>query len=247
MIVNEGSKSVPRELMISYLPVHVAIIMDGNGRWAQARNAPRLAGHRAGVENVRNVIRACVELGIRYLTLYAFSTENWRRPKPEVEGLLSLIDRALERELDQLHENGVQLRHLGSLRRLNPDTRKRVQEAIHLTQDNQRLILNIAFNYGGRAEITHAVRCMIEEGLRPEEVTEDCLSNHLYTAGQPDPDLIIRTGGEMRLSNFLLWQCAYTEFYSTDVFWPDFNAPEFLAALRTFRERNRRYGRLGGA
>jgi undecaprenyl diphosphate synthase len=159
---------------------------------------------------------------------------------------MALIDRALERELGQLHENGVQLRHLGSLRRLNPATRKRVLEAMDLTRQNRRLILNIAFNYGGRAEITHAVRSMVEEGLQPEEITEDCLAAHLYTAGQPDPDLIIRTGGEMRLSNFLLWQCAYTEFYATEIFWPDFDAQAFQAALQIYRNRHRRYGGLEG-
>jgi undecaprenyl diphosphate synthase len=184
------------------LPRHVGIIMDGNGRWAAARSLPRLAGHRAGVENVRNVVRACAEFGVQTLTLYAFSTENWNRPRDEVRGLLGLIDRYLARELDELDRSGVQLHHLGGVQALGASTQRAIQNAIERTSRNDKLVLNIAFNYGGRAEITQAVRRLLQDGFPPEDITEAHLAGHLYTAGQPDPDLIIRTGGEMRLSNF---------------------------------------------
>ncbi len=225
------------------IPQHVAIIMDGNGRWATARNLPRLAGHRAGTENLRRIIEACVEFGIRYLTLYAFSTENWGRPEEEVQGLLTIIEDVLDREVGQLHRNGVQLRHIGKLDGLSPFLKRRVLEAIELTRDNKRLTLNVAFNYGGRDEIVHAVQRIIAEGVPAESVDEELLSQHLYTAGTPDPDLIIRTSGELRISNFLIWQAAYAEWYITPVYWPDFDKEELRQALWEFSQRDRRFGR----
>lgn len=220
----------------SATPIHVGIIMDGNGRWARARNLPRLAGHRAGVENLRRIIRSTVRYGIRYLSLYAFSTENWLRPEEEVNGLLALIERALERELPELHRQGVQLRHLGSLERLAPSTREKMLDAIELTQNNQRLTLNIAFNYGGRAEITRAFQRILADNVPSADVSEDLVNHYLYTHGQPDPELIIRTGGEMRLSNFLLWQAAHALFYVSRVYWPEFDDAEFLKALKAFAD-----------
>lgn len=218
-------------------PAHVAIIMDGNGRWAQARRLPRLAGHRAGVENLRRTIRASVKYGIRHLTLYAFSTENWNRPEEEVKGLLMLIDKTLERELPELHRQGVCLRHLGRLDGLASTLQQKVREAIALTSDNQRLTLNIAFNYGGRAEISHAIQKILQDRIPLTEVNEELVTQYLYTSGQPDPDLIIRTGGELRLSNFLLWQGAYALLYATEVFWPEFDETELQKALAYYANR----------
>jgi undecaprenyl diphosphate synthase len=223
-------------------PAHVGIIMDGNGRWALSRGLPRLAGHRAGVENLRRIITACVEFGIKYLTIYAFSTENWGRPPEEVQGLLFILDEVLQRELAELHKEGVQLRHMGRLEGLAPTTQKKVREAIELTKNNQRLTLNVAFNYGGRDEIVQAIRQMIADGVKPGEVTDELVSRYLYTAGQPDPDLIIRTAGELRISNFLLWQGAYAEYYAADVYWPDFDKREFRRALEHYASRERRFG-----
>ncbi len=228
------------------IPTHVAIIMDGNGRWARARGLPRHAGHRAGVDNLRRVIEACTEFGIKYLTVYAFSTENWRRPPAEVRSLMNILEDVIDRELQELHRNGVQLRHLGRLERLRPMLQRKVRHAIELTKDNQRLVLNIAWNYGGRDEIVHAIRRMIEDGVRPEDVDEALVSSYLYTAGCPDPDLIIRTSGEMRVSNFLIWQGAYAEFYVTPTYWPDFGREELLEALYDYARRERRFGRVPG-
>ena len=229
------------------LPTHVGIIMDGNGRWAQARGLPRLAGHRAGVENLRRVLRAAVDFGIPILTLYAFSTENWKRPEAEVRGLLHLLREGLTKEVGELHKNGVQLRHLGDLSALPRDLQHRVQDALELTRHNTALIANIAFNYGGRMELVEAMRAIAREGLRPEEITEEVISNHLFTAGLPDPDLIIRTSGEFRISNFLIWQGAYAEYYIPSVYWPDFDKDEFYKALQSFSQRERRYGALSEA
>jgi undecaprenyl diphosphate synthase len=225
-------------------PQHVAIIMDGNGRWATERGLPRLHGHRAGVENVRRTLKAVAAKGIPFLTLYAFSTENWSRPASEVRGLLGLIDRSLERELPELDRQGVRLQHIGELEGLKRGTRQKVQQAIQQTRSNDRLILNLAFNYGGRSEITRAIRKIIVDGHDQDEVDEKLLSNYLYTAGQPDPDLIIRTGGELRLSNFLLWQAAYAELYSTKTYWPDFDDLELDRALAQFAARERRFGKV---
>lgn len=224
------------------IPRHVGIIMDGNGRWAQKRGMPRLAGHRAGTENLRRVLRDCVDFGISVLTIYAFSTENWGRPEREVLGLLSILEQSIERETPELNRNGVSVRHIGRTDNLSPRLRQKIADAVALTRNNDRLILNVAFNYGGRAEIVQAVHRIIQDGKTPDQITEDLISQYLYTAGLPDPDLIIRTGGEMRLSNFLIWQAAYAEYYSTPVFWPDFDREELLRAIVAYTQRDRRFG-----
>ena len=229
---------------LSRLPVHVGIIMDGNGRWARGRNLPRLAGHRAGVENLRRVLRAAVEFGIPIVTLYAFSSENWKRPREEVRGLLRILRDALGKEVGELHKNGVQLRHIGDLTPLSDTLREQIHTAVELTRNNDRLIANIAFNYGGRQEIVEAVRRIVKEGIPAEAITEELINTHLYTAGMPDADLIIRTSGEMRVSNFLLWQGAYAEYYVTPVYWPDFDKAELYKALVVYSQRDRRYGGL---
>jgi undecaprenyl diphosphate synthase len=223
-------------------PRHIAIIMDGNGRWAISRGLPRLAGHKAGTENLRRVIEACVEFEIQYLTLYAFSTENWGRPEAEVRGLMRILEDVIDRELRELHEEGVQLRHIGHLDRIEPSLKKKVMDAIDLTKNNERLILNIAFNYGGRDEIIWAIRRMIESGVDPEAVDDELVGQYLFTAGVPDPDLIIRTSGELRGSNFLIWQGAYAEWYFTPTFWPDFGKEELGKAIAEYSQRDRRYG-----
>jgi undecaprenyl diphosphate synthase len=228
-------------------PAHVGVIMDGNGRWARAQGLPRLAGHRAGVENLRQVLRTAVEFDIPIITLYAFSTENWQRPKREVRGLLQLLEEALINEVDELHENGVRLRHIGNLDPLSEDLKRKIYDAMVLTRNNKRLIANIAFNYGGRKEIIEAVTKIIRKGYDPEEITEEVFAAHLYTAGLPDVDLIIRTSGEMRVSNFMLWQGAYAEYYVTPVMWPDFGKQEFYEALQVYNARDRRFGGLNSA
>jgi undecaprenyl diphosphate synthase len=227
-------------------PEHVAIIMDGNGRWAQERGLSRQAGYRAGTENLRPLLQAFAERGVKYVTLFAFSTENWRRPKREINPLLRLIGRVIDRELKALHENGVRLVHIGSLDPLSDDLRQRICKALELTKDNDKLTVCVAFNYGSRAEIVDAVRRLIRDGVSPEEVTEDSFAGYLGTAGLPDPDLVIRTAGEMRLSNFLLWQAAYAEFYATPVYWPDFDEAEVDRALEAYSQRVRRFGGLNG-
>jgi undecaprenyl diphosphate synthase len=194
------------------------------------------------VENLRPVLQAAVELGIQFLTIYAFSTENWGRPEAEVQGLLSILRRVLDREVPKLHERGVRLRHLGCLERIAPEVEEKVRDAIELTQDNDRLVLNVAFNYGGRAEIVDAIQRIIADGVTQENVDELLVGSYLYTAGQPDPDLIIRTSGEMRLSNFLVWQAAYAEFYTSPTLWPDFGKDELYEALKDFNQRERRFG-----
>ena len=224
------------------IPTHVAIIMDGNGRWAISRGLPRLAGHRAGTENLRRIITACVEFGIKYLTIYAFSTENWGRPREEVDGLMHILEDVIDRELAELNKEGVQLRHIGRLERLDPKLQEKVLEAIELTKSNDRLILNVAFNYGGRDEIVCAIQRIINDGVKPEQVNSDLVSQYMFTAGVPDPDLIIRTSGELRVSNFMIWQGAYSEWYVTSVYWPDFNKEELQKALDTFVQRDRRFG-----
>jgi undecaprenyl diphosphate synthase len=216
--------------------------MDGNGRWALSRGLPRLAGHRAGTENLRRVIEACIEFDIDYLTLYAFSTENWGRPMEEVQGLMRILEDVIDRELQELHDQGVQLRHLGRLDRLSPGLRQKVLDAVEFTKNNHRLILNVAFNYGGRDEIICAMQRMIEDGVKANEITDELINRYLYTAGVPDPDLIIRTSGELRGSNFLLWQGAYSEWYFTPTYWPDFDKEELRKALFEYSRRERRYG-----
>lgn len=236
--------SIEKENSSGRIPRHIAIIMDGNGRWALSRGLPRLAGHRAGTENLRRLIEACVEFGIEYLTLYAFSTENWGRPVEEVRGLMRILEDVIDRELRELHQEGVQLRHIGRLDRIKPSLKRKVLDAIELTRNNQRLILNIAFNYGGRDEIVWAIRKIIADGVSPDEVTTELVSQYLFTAGVPDPDLIIRTSGELRGSNFLIWQGAYAEWYFTPVYWPDFDKEELRAALDEYSHRERRYGHV---
>jgi undecaprenyl diphosphate synthase len=226
------------------IPTHIAIIMDGNGRWALARGLPRMAGHRAGTENLRRVIEACIEFGIQYLTIYAFSTENWGRPEEEVQGLMKIFEDVIDRELQELHDQGVQLRHIGRLDRLDPTFRQKVLHAVEFTRQNTRLVLNVAFNYGGRDEIVNAIQCMIRDGVAPEEITADLVNRYLFTAGVPDPDLIIRTSGELRGSNFLLWQGAYSEWFFPPVYWPDFDKEQLRLALEEYGHRERRYGRV---
>jgi len=226
----------------SRLPGHIAIIMDGNGRWAEARHLPRMAGHRAGTENLRRIITACVEFGIKYLTIYAFSTENWKRPSDEVEGLMQIMGEALEREVAELHKQGVRICHIGRLEQLKGSLRKKITEAIELTKNNDRLILTVAWNYGGRDEIAYAVQSMFKAGIKPENISEEMINEYLFTKGIPDPDLMIRTSGEMRTSNFLLWQSAYSEWYFTDTLWPDFDKEALRHAINEYGLRERRYG-----
>lgn len=226
------------------IPQHVAMIMDGNGRWARERGLPRNAGHQAGRDNVRQVLENCADFGIKYVSLYAFSTENWKRPETEVRGLMNIFESASDRDIRDLDENGVQVRHLGRMEGLSFPLRHKIQRAIERTSHNDRLIVNIALNYGGRAEIVDAVRQIIREGIAPEDVSEDVISERLGTATCPDPDLIIRTAGEMRLSNFVIWQAAYAEYYVTDRYWPDFDRGELHKALLAYGQRSRRFGQL---
>lgn len=228
------------------VPAHVAIIMDGNGRWAAQRGLPRLAGHKAGEAAIKRIVRTAPEVGVKYLTLYTFSVENWRRPEDEVSGLMKLFRETLEQELTELHENGVQIHVIGRLQELLEETRSAFERAIELTKNNQRLVLNIALNYGGRTEILDAVNALIQEASRGETPTvdESLFSKYLYTAGSPDPELLIRTSGEFRVSNFLLWQIAYTELWVTPVLWPDFSENDFYQAIYEYQQRKRRFGGL---
>jgi len=228
----------------SPLPNHVAIIMDGNGRWAKQRGLPRLAGHEAGTSNVRRVVDRFNNYEVKYLTLYAFSTENWRRPDEEVNGLLHIFARMIDRETKALHEKGVRLFHLGKADSLSEELQTKVNKAIELTKNNTGITLSIAFDYGGRAEILDAARRIVRDGIRPEDITESLFSSYLYTPNVPEPDLIIRTAGEMRLSNFLIWQSAYSEYYSTPTLWPDFKDEEVDKALIAYSRRERRFGGL---
>ena len=226
------------------VPTHVAIIMDGNGRWAQLRGLGRSGGHHAGTENIRRVTKAFAERGVSHLTIFAFSTENWDRPTQEVDALMDIMGEVIEEETQRLHEQGVRIRHIGRSDRLSPQLQQAIETSIGLTKDNSGLTLNVAFDYGGREEILDAVRRIVADSPDPQEITEDLFEQYLYTNGTPDPDLIIRTGGEMRLSNFLIWQAHYTEYYSTRVLWPDFGEAEVDSALEEFRRRRRRFGRL---
>jgi len=229
---------------IDPLPNHVAIIMDGNGRWAQQRGLPRLEGHRAGVKTLRSVIDCLDEYQIKYLTLYAFSTENWNRPEGEITGLLRILEERLDKETVELHKKGMRLRHLGRLDGLPPRLQLAVNRAIELTNNNTGMTISFAFNYGGRDEILDAVRHLIAEGIPPQEIDEELFNSYLYTAGMPDVDLVIRTGGELRVSNFLMWQAAYSEYYFTDVLWPNFDKKEVEKALLSYSQRQRRFGGL---
>ena len=223
-------------------PNHVAIIMDGNGRWAHQRGLPRLMGHRAGTENIRRIVHACVENDVKYLTVYAFSTENWNRPSSEVQGLMRILADVIERETPELDREGVQIRHLGHMENVPVALQNAIRYSLETTKNNSRLILSVCFNYGGRDDIVRAVRKMVAEGTRAEDITEEAISRSLDTAGMPDPDLIIRTAGEMRLSNFLLWQAAYAEYYSTPTTWPDFDKDAFYEALAEYSRRHRKFG-----
>ncbi|MGE5596561.1 MAG: isoprenyl transferase [Hyphomicrobiales bacterium] len=226
------------------VPRHVAIIMDGNGRWAKERGLRRSAGHRAGVENIRRVIERFSDHGVQWLTLYAFSTENWSRPQPEVRALIRLLRYFLKRELDNLHRNNVRLQLLGHAETLPDWLQKQVADAVELTRHNTGMTLNICFSYGGRDDILMAVREIMREEISPEEITEEVLSRHLYTRGAPDPDLMIRTAGDQRISNFLLWQAAYAELYFTDTYWPDFGREDIDMALAEYGRRKRKFGGL---
>ncbi len=229
---------------MSSVPQHIAIIMDGNGRWAKQRGLPRALGHRAGTENIRRIVQECKAQGVTYLTLYAFSTENWNRPGPEVQALMTILGEFIDRETRDLHREGVRIRHLGNVAGLSPQLQQKVRYALDLTQHNTALTLAVAFNYGGRADVVQAVRQLVAEGVPAEAITEEQISDHLYTRGMPDPDLIVRTAGEFRLSNFLIWQAAYAEYYSSPVFWPDFGAEELRQAIAAYGQRERRYGAL---
>lgn len=225
------------------VPDHVAVIMDGNGRWARGQGKPRSEGHRAGKENIRLIIEAFAEQGVSCLTLFAFSTENWERPDDEVRGLIRILSEVIKSEVEELHRRGIRIRHLGRLDRLTPELRDAVTDSIRLTRNNTGMILSVAFDYGGRAEILGAVRRIVADRHAPEDITEDLFGRYLDTSEIPDPDLVIRTAGEMRLSNFLLWQSAYAEYYTTPVLWPDFDEEEVMKALATYTNRRRRFGR----
>ena len=245
MTLTAGAQPEPTSQPIpETVPAHVGIIMDGNGRWANRRGLPRLAGHHAGTENVRRITMACADAGVEVLTIYAFSTENWRRPADEVFGLMRLLAQRIDKEAAELHRNNVKIRHVGALDGIQPRLAERVRAAVHLTRQNTGLVLNVAFNYGGRQEIVRAVQRIMRSGVPAEEITEELIDKHLDTAGLPDLDLVIRTGGEMRLSNFLLWQAAYAEYYSTPICWPDFGREELYQAFAEFGRRVRRFGGL---
>ena len=236
------------ELDPQLLPAHVAIIMDGNGRWAKKRLLNRIQGHEKGAETVRTIVRTCREIGISHLTLYAFSTENWQRSRVEVEALMLLLKRFLVDERSELMENQIRLDAIGQIERLPEDVRKQLQSTMQLTAENREMTLHLALSYGGRAEIVRMVRAIADKltagGIRDEDISEETVSRHLYTAGIPDPDLLIRTSGEMRISNFLLWQIAYAEIFVTDTLWPDFSREEFLDILQAFQKRDRRFGKV---
>jgi undecaprenyl diphosphate synthase len=226
----------------SEIPRHVAIIMDGNGRWAEQRGLPRIAGHQHGTDNIRRITTTAAQIGVEYLTLWAFSTDNWRRPREEIDGILHILASVIERETEELDRQGAQLRHIGSLEGLDPRLRAAVLAAIDQTRSNDRLILTLAFNYSGRQELLAAIKSLIASGVSPGAVDEDTLQAHLFTRDLPDPDLIIRTSGEHRISNFLLWQSAYSELFFTPTLWPDFGPDNLFEAVREFGRRERRFG-----
>jgi len=229
------------------IPIHVGLIMDGNGRWATQRGLPRLAGHKAGVENVKPTVLAAKKFGIKYLTFYAFSTENWKRPQDEVSGIMNLLSIFIDREVNNLHKEGVRILHIGRRERLDQSLRKKIEGAIELTKNNTAISVQMGLDYGGRDEITQAVRKIVSLDVPPEAVTEELISQNLYTAGIPDPDLVIRTSGEMRTSNFLVWQSAYAEWVFTETYWPDFNEEVFWQMLVEYSRRDRRFGGLSQA
>ncbi len=239
-------EALARQIDFGRLPAHVAIIMDGNGRWAGQRRLPRVEGHRAGIESVRSVVETSARLGIRVLTLYAFSVENWKRPRTEISTLMMLLKRYLRLELGTLLKNDIRFQVIGRPDELQPDVRRELQAAMERTAANGGMQFNIALNYGGRAEIVDAARRLVESGVPASEIDEARFGSCLYTAGQPDPDLLIRTSGEMRVSNFLLWQIAYAEIWVTDTLWPDFRSGDLLEAVVAYQKRERRYGGIKG-
>ncbi len=226
------------------LPNHIAIVPDGNGRWAERRGSPRLSGHRAGADNMRRMVKYLNEYPIKYLTLYGFSTENWTRPEEEVRGLFQILEEFIDKCAQEIHERGVQLRHLGRLNELPQSLQLAINRAVELTKNNTGMILNVAFNYGGRAEILDAVRRLLADGVKPQNIDEELFSSYLYSAGLPNVDLLIRTGDETRLSNFLIWQTAYSEYHFTTVLWPDFGKKDIDKALLSYSRRERRFGGL---
>jgi undecaprenyl diphosphate synthase len=240
--VGHDDEAVARQVNFERLPAHVAIIMDGNGRWAAQRHLPRVEGHRAGIDSVRDTVETAARLGIKVLTLYAFSVENWKRPAAEISTLMMLLKRYLRLELNTLLKNDIRFRVIGRIEELARDVQDELQLGIERTAGNGGMLFNIALNYGGRAEIVDAVRRAIESGVRPADLDERMFGDFLYTAGQPDPDLLIRTSGEMRVSNFLLWQIAYAEIYVTETLWPDFRRRHLLEAVLAYQKRERRYG-----
>lgn len=243
---NKDNKTSSIELDMNNIPKHIAIIMDGNGRWAKERNLPRTLGHKAGIETIRDIVRECSKLGVKYLTLYAFSTENWRRPVDEVNTLMKLLVEYLKGEFEELHSNNVVINSIGDISKLPILCQKELKEAHEKTKNNKGLILNLALNYGGRDDITNAFKRMYEDlkfgRLKEEHISEEVISQYLYTAGIPDPDIIIRPSGEQRLSNFLLWQCAYSEFWTSNIKWPDFRKEHLHQAIFDYQKRDRRFG-----
>ena len=229
---------------VNQTPQHIAVIMDGNGRWAHEHHLPRIEGHKRGADNARNIVKGFMKHGIPYITLYVFSTENWDRPSIEIRGLFNLLMEKLDEGILIAQQNNLRIRHLGEVDRLPQKVQEKIEEAITVTQHNTAMTLCLAFNYGGRDEIVQAVRKLVRSGVQEQAIDEQFISQHLYTVGIPDPDLVIRTGGDMRLSNFLLWQSAYAEIYSTPVLWPDFNEEEIQKALVAYSQRQRRFGRV---
>ena len=243
---NHKVKEEKIEIDRNNIPKHIAIIMDGNGRWAKEKNLPRTMGHRAGVESIRRIIKESHVLGIKYLTLYAFSTENWKRPKDEVGALMKLLVEYLKNEIEELNNNGVVIKILGDTTKLTYECQKEINDAVELTKNNKGVVVNIAFNYGGRDEILRAVKNISEDVkkgiINSNNITDDIFENYLYTKDTPDPDLIIRPSGEKRISNFLLWQCAYSEFWYSNVNWPDFKETDLHKAIYDYQNRDRRFG-----
>ncbi|WP_102400667.1 isoprenyl transferase [Haloimpatiens massiliensis] len=244
----ENEKNIVDKLDLNNIPKHIAIIMDGNGRWAKEKNLPRAMGHRAGVETIRDIVKACNNLGVKYLTLYAFSTENWKRPKDEVNSLMKLLVEYLKNEFEELNSNNVVINSIGDISKLPKICEEELVKAYENTKNNTGLVLNLALNYGGRDELVRAFKNMhndLNEGkIREDEIVDETISNYLYTAGMPDPDIVIRPSGEQRISNFLLWQCAYAEFWYSDIKWPDFKRENLYEAICDYQHRNRRFGAI---
>ena len=230
--------------LIEYIPNHIAIIMDGNGRWAINKNLPRIEGHKAGIKAIFPLVDIIINTPIKYLTLYAFSTENWNRPKTEVNGLMALLEEAITKETDSVHDKNIKINYIGNTKRLSSNLQKMIDNSIDITQNNTGLTCNIALDYGGREEIIRAIKNIIDDNINSKDINEKLINKYLYTADIPDPDLIIRTAGEQRISNFLPWQSVYSEYYSTKIFWPDFKPDDLLEAVKSYNTRKRKYGKL---